>query len=57
MEVYMPRKRKEFKMISVCEKCGKLQKPDLEKSNKNWIVYSCNEVCECGGKFVMKFDE
>ncbi len=53
----MPRKRKEFKMISVCEKCGKLQKPDLEKSNKNWIVYPCNEVCECGGKFVMKFDE
>lgn len=41
----------------VCENCGKQQKPNFEKSNSNWNVYDCNQKCECGGKFVMKFGD
>ena len=49
----MARKPKiEFK----CEKCGKPQPKDESKSNKNWVVFNCNETCECGGKFVMYVD-
>lgn len=35
-----------------CEKCGKPQPRNEERSNKNWAVYDCNQMCECGGKFV-----
>lgn len=51
------KKRKEIKMLSVCNKCGKLQKRNEEKSNENWDVYDCKAKCECGGKFVTKWIE
>lgn len=53
----MPRKKKEIKIISVCENCGNRQKPDKEKSTPNFDYYDCHERCECGGKFVMRFEE
>lgn len=53
----MARKKKEIKMTRVCEKCGAHQKPDPKKSNENWNVYPTDELCKCGGKFVMKFEE
>lgn len=53
----MARKKKNTKkMIRCCEKCGALQKPDEKKSNENWIVYDCNATCECGGKFLIKYE-
>jgi predicted RNA-binding Zn-ribbon protein involved in translation (DUF1610 family) len=36
-----------------CNKCGKAQPRNDEKSNKNWSVFDCKQVCECGGKFVV----
>lgn len=39
-----------------CEKCGKPQRKDAEKSNDNWSVFNSNQRCECGGKFVMYID-
>lgn len=36
-----------------CEKCGKPQPRNEKESSKNWNSYDCNQVCECGGKFVM----
>lgn len=39
-----------------CEKCGKPQQKNHDKSNKNWNVYDCNQKCERGGKFVMYID-
>lgn len=44
-------------IVSVCEKCGKEQTPNAEKSNANWTAYDCNVACECGGKFVCKVIE
>ena len=32
----------------VCEKCGKDCPIDKSKTNKNWVVYKINNVCECG---------
>lgn len=40
----------------LCDKCGKPQQMDKEKSNANWDVYNANAVCECGGTFVMYID-
>lgn len=53
----MSRKKKEIKLISACEKCGKRQKPEREKSTMRFDYYDCHERCECGGKFVMKMEE
>ena len=36
-----------------CEKCGKPQQKNEKMSNGNWNVYDSNEICECGGKFVL----
>lgn len=36
-----------------CDKCGKLQPKNNEKSNNNFDVFDCNQTCECGGKFCM----
>lgn len=36
-----------------CEKCGKLQNKDKEKSNTNFSVFDCKQKCECGGKYVL----
>lgn len=52
----MASKKKYPKMICYCEKCGKLQPKNEEKSNENWNVYDCNVKCECGGKFVVRFE-
>ena len=58
MEVHnMPRKKAEVKIKMICEKCGKPQKPSADKSTTNWNVYDCHEKCECGGKFVTKFED
>lgn len=46
-------KKKEIKCV--CEKCGKPQPIDKEKSNENWNVYDPKAVCECGGKFKFNF--
>lgn len=43
---------KELKIEHKCEKCGKPQQRNEEKSNENWDVYDRNQTCECGGKFV-----
>lgn len=43
---------KELKIEHKCEKCGKPQPRNEEKSNENWDVYDCNKTCECGGKFI-----
>lgn len=53
----MARKKNKYpKMIRYCEKCGALQKPDEKKSNENWEVFDCNVKCECGGKFVTRYE-
>lgn len=53
----MARKKKKYpKMVRYCEKCGALQKPDEKKSNENWKVFDCKEKCECGGKFVTRYE-
>ena len=39
-----------------CNKCGKPQQRDEEKSNANWSAYNFNQKCDCGGEFVMFFD-
>ena len=36
-----------------CEKCGKPQPKDEKHTSKNWNAFSCNQICECGEKFVM----
>ena len=46
---------KEKEIKRVCEKCGKPQPIDKEKSNENWNVYDPKAVCECGGKFKFNF--
>ena len=51
------RKKKQSKIIFVCEKCGKAQKPDKKQSTDNWNVFGAHEKCECGGEFVMKIEE
>ena len=53
----MGTKKKQPKIIFVCEKCGKAQKPDKKQSTDNWNVFDAHEKCECGGKFVMKIEE
>ena len=54
----MQRKRKEkIKISFVCEKCGKKQDPDKNRSTEQWEFFDCHERCECGGKFVMKIEE
>ena len=40
-----------------CDKCGKPQPKNKEKSNHNWNAYDCNQKCECGGMFKMCFDD
>ena len=47
----MKKPKIEFK----CNKCGKPQPKNVEKSNENWNVFDCNKKCDCGGKFVMFF--
>lgn len=44
------------KMEMKCEKCGKPQAKDENKSNKNWSVFDYKQSCQCGGKFVMYID-
>lgn len=39
-----------------CERCGKPQPKDENKSNENWNVFDCKAVCSCGGKFQMFID-
>lgn len=39
-----------------CNKCGKSQPKDKEKSNKNWSVMPYKQKCECGGAFSMFID-
>lgn len=39
-----------------CEKCGKLQSKNEEKSNENFEVFDCKMICSCGGKFQMFID-
>lgn len=51
------RKKKQSKIIFVCEKCGKAQKADKKQSTDNWNVFDAHEKCECGGEFVMKIEE
>lgn len=49
----MARKPKiEFK----CEKCGRMQPKNAEKSNNNFNVFDCKATCDCGGKFAMYID-
>lgn len=43
--------KKKEKFEVKCEKCGKSQLKDKKKSNDNWDVFSCDQTCECGGKF------
>lgn len=53
----MARKKKKYqKMIRYCEKCGVLQKPDEKESNENFNDYPTNVLCECGGRFVTRFE-
>ena len=53
----MAKKKKKYpKMVKKKEKCGALQKPDEKKSNENWKVFDCKEKCECGGKFVTRYE-
>ena len=47
---------KKLKIEFKCNKCGKPQPKNAEKSNENWNVFDCNEKCDCGGKFVMCFE-
>lgn len=47
---------KNNKIEMKCEKCGKAQEKDADKSNKNWNVFDSKQRCECGGKFVMYID-
>lgn len=44
------------KMEMRCEKCGKPQPKDKERSNKSWSVFDTKAVCECGGKYCMYID-
>lgn len=44
------------KMENRCDKCGKPQPKNKDKSNHNWSVFDCNAKCECGGNFVMFID-
>lgn len=53
----MSRKKEKIKISFVCEKCGKKQEPDKNRSTQEWAFYDCHEKCECGGKFLMKFEE
>ena len=48
----MAKSKIEFK----CEKCGKPQPKNKEKSNKNWSVFDSKKECACGGKFQMYID-
>ena len=43
----------EVEIEFVCDKCGKPQKPDKEKSTENWTVYKNGEKCKCGGEYKM----
>lgn len=36
-----------------CEKCGKPQEKDKQKSNNNFSVFNTKEKCNCGGEFKM----
>lgn len=51
------RKKKQPKIVFVCKKCGKLQKPDTNQSTDNWNVFDAHEKCECGGEYVMRIEE
>lgn len=48
----MSRKQK-VKISFRCEKCGKIQESDKERSTGYFEVFDCHERCECGGKLVM----
>lgn len=44
-------------MIEVkCEKCGKAQIKTENKSNENWNHFKLNEKCDCGGLFLLHFN-
>lgn len=51
MEVYKVNKKPDIEFR--CEKCGSPQPKNDKKSNENYDVFDCNQVCECGGKFCM----
>lgn len=40
-----------IELVNKCNKCGKPQAPNKEKSTKDWEVYDCGVKCECGGDF------
>lgn len=42
---------KKLDVTPICDRCGKVAPINEEQSNKNWIVYTVKEPCECGGKF------
>ena len=44
---------KHIRIIMECDKCGELQKPDKEKSDKDWSIFP-NVPCKCGGAFKPK---
>lgn len=45
--------KRKVNLEMLCDKCGKPQTINKEKSNQNWDVYDTNVTCKCGGKFVM----
>jgi NAD-dependent SIR2 family protein deacetylase len=45
--------KKQGSIYFYCNKCGKQQEPNKEKSNENWEVYD-NVPCKCGGQFKPK---
>jgi len=47
---------RELKPEIKCDKCGKLQERDKDKSNKNWSSYTTGKKCECGGEFKLSID-
>lgn len=53
----LPSKPKKETMLvrMICNKCGKEQKKDKGKSNKNWDYYP-TKPCECGGEFEIKVE-
>lgn len=44
------------KIVCICEKCGKTAPIDYEKSTRYWFAYKTDKPCQCGGKFVTKYE-
>lgn len=47
----MKKRKQVIKLI--CNRCGKEQESNKEKSDKNWTCYG-DENCDCGGEFKFK---